>query len=167
MGDLISRQAAIDALNVGAELLKRVLDDADIVGAEREKYEWGLGLIESYISDMKEIPSAQPEKRTEERTETHTCDLISRQAAMEAIENTEWYHLRNNGVMMRGANSKEHQAWYKEQDIYKALEQLPSAQPEIVRCKECTFYRSDGCFFSTAETDENGFCSWAERRTDD
>ena len=61
MHDLIERQAAIDALNVGAELLRRVLDDADIVGAERAKYEWGLGLIESYISDMKELPSAQPE----------------------------------------------------------------------------------------------------------
>ena len=59
--DLIDRQAAIETLNVGAELLKRVLDDADIVGAERAKYEWGLGLIESYISDMKDLPSAQPE----------------------------------------------------------------------------------------------------------
>lgn len=37
---------------------------------------------------------------------------------------------------------------------------------EIVRCKDCTFYRSDGCFFSTAEVGEDGFCSWAERRTD-
>ena len=61
MDDLISRQAAIDAINVGAELLRRVLDDADIVGAERAKYEWGLGLIESSISDMKELPSARPE----------------------------------------------------------------------------------------------------------
>ena len=59
MNDLISRQAAIDTLNVGAELLRRVLDEADIVGVERAKYEWGLGLIESYISDMKELPSAQ------------------------------------------------------------------------------------------------------------
>ena len=41
------------------------------------------------------------------------------------------------------------------------------AQPEIVRCKDCTFYRSDGCFFSTAKIEEDGFCSWAERRTDD
>lgn len=65
MNDLISRQAAIDTLNDGAELLKRVLDDADIVGLERAKYEWGLGLIESYISDMKELPSAESEKTKE------------------------------------------------------------------------------------------------------
>lgn len=59
--DAVSRQGAIDTLNVGAELLRRVLD-ADIVGVvERAKYEWGLELIESYISDMKELPSVQPE----------------------------------------------------------------------------------------------------------
>ena len=61
MNDQISRQEAIDVINVGAELLRRVLDDTDVVGAERAKYEWGLKLIESYISDMKELPSAQME----------------------------------------------------------------------------------------------------------
>lgn len=60
-GDLISRQEAIDALDTGCELLRRVLDDTDVVGVERAKYEWGLGLIESYIADMKALPSAQPE----------------------------------------------------------------------------------------------------------
>ena len=61
MDDLISRQAAIDTLATGEELLRRVLDDMDVVGNEREKYEWGLGLIESYIADMKDLPSSQPE----------------------------------------------------------------------------------------------------------
>jgi len=61
MSDLISREEAIDALNIGAELLRRVLDDVDIVGAERAKYEWGLGLIESYISDMEELLSVDAE----------------------------------------------------------------------------------------------------------
>lgn len=66
--DCISRQAAIDTLDVGAEVLRRVLDNADVVGVEREKFEWGLGLIESYISDMKELPSAQPERRRGEES---------------------------------------------------------------------------------------------------
>ena len=61
-GDTISRQAAIDALNVGAELLGRILDDAVIFGDERAKYKWGLGLIESCISDMKKLPSEQPQR---------------------------------------------------------------------------------------------------------
>ena len=61
MTDLISRQAAIDALNVGEELLRRVLDDMDVVGNERKKFAWGLGLIEAYIADIKELPPAQSE----------------------------------------------------------------------------------------------------------
>ena len=62
MSDPISRQAAIDELNVAAELLRLALDDTDVVGVERAKYEWGLGVIESLISDMEELPSAQPER---------------------------------------------------------------------------------------------------------
>ena len=61
MADVIERQVAIDVLDDGAEFLRRALDDADIVGVERAKYEWGLKLIEEYISDMKELPSAQPD----------------------------------------------------------------------------------------------------------
>ena len=61
MNDLISRQAAIVVLDIGRELLRRALDDTDVVGVERAKYEWGLGLIKSYIFDMKALPSAQPE----------------------------------------------------------------------------------------------------------
>ena len=60
MDDLISRQDAIDVLRFEEELLKRVLDDMDVVGQDREKYSWGLGLIEAYISDIEELPSAEP-----------------------------------------------------------------------------------------------------------
>ena len=59
--DAISRQAAIDVLAIGEEFLKRVLDEVDVIGHEREKYEWGLGLVESYISDMEELPSVTPQ----------------------------------------------------------------------------------------------------------
>ena len=61
VGDTIRRQQAIDVLLLGKEMLSRVLDDMDVVGTDREKYSWGLGLIESYINDIKELPSAQPE----------------------------------------------------------------------------------------------------------
>lgn len=63
MSELIDKQAVINVLNVGAELLRRVLDDVDVVGVERAKYEWGLGLIESYIADIQELPPAQPEPK--------------------------------------------------------------------------------------------------------
>jgi len=62
------------------------------------------------------------------------------------------------------------------------LKQLPSAQPDIIRCKDCKHFEydhpyviqgvpilghevcnawGDGC-----KTDENGYCFLAERRTD-
>lgn len=58
---IIYAEDAIDELDIGCELLRRALDDTDVVGVERAKYEWGLGLIESYIADIKELPSAQPQ----------------------------------------------------------------------------------------------------------
>lgn len=46
------------------DLLRRVLNDndIDIVGAARAKYEWGLGFIELYIANMKELPPAPYQK---------------------------------------------------------------------------------------------------------
>lgn len=61
--DTIGRRTVIDVLSDGADLLRRALDDADVVGVEREKYRWGLGLIESYIADVKELPTVQPEPK--------------------------------------------------------------------------------------------------------
>lgn len=57
-------------------------------------------------------------------------DLIRRSEAIEVLENTDWYHQNANKDMVNGANSDEHQAWYKAEDVYKALDSVPSAQPE-------------------------------------
>ena len=54
-------------------------------------------------------------------------DLIKRSDAIEAVENVTWYHQNRNKDMVKGANSDEHQAWYKSQDIYEALEAVLSA----------------------------------------
>ena len=54
-------------------------------------------------------------------------DLIRRSDAIEAIEVVDWYHQNRNKDMVSGANSDEHQAWYKADDVYKALEAIPSA----------------------------------------
>lgn len=47
--------------------------------------------------------------------------------AIEAIEIVDWYHQNRNKDMVSGANDDEHQAWYKAEDVYKALEAIPSA----------------------------------------
>ena len=54
-------------------------------------------------------------------------DLIKREDAIDAIECVTWYHQNRNKDMVSGANSDEHQAWYKAEDVYKALEAVPSA----------------------------------------
>lgn len=55
-------------------------------------------------------------------------ELIDKQAAIDAIEKVDWYHQNKNKDMVSGANSSEHQAWYKADDIYKTLEALPSTE---------------------------------------
>ena len=60
MSDLIDRKEAIGVFSFDKEMLNRLLDDMDVVGTDREKYSWGLGLIESYINDIWELPSADP-----------------------------------------------------------------------------------------------------------
>lgn len=75
-------------------------------------------------------------------------DLIRRSDAIEAIEGVDWYHQNSrNKDMVNGANSDEHQAWYKADDVYKALKEVPSAdRPQghwtktdvaTYRCSEC------------------------------
>lgn len=59
-------------------------------------------------------------------------DTISRKATIDAMESVDWYHQNQNGEMVHGANSAEHQAWYKTSDVYKVLNEMPSAQPDYL-----------------------------------
>ena len=52
------------------------------------------------------------------------------------------------------------------QILGERIKPLPSAQPEIIRCKDCKYYDpNDHCYLQGAEADD--FCSYAERRTDE
>ena len=66
--DTISRQAAIDGL------IKML---GDCFQADEE-------LVDAVVTTVKELPSVQPEN-ARKRTETRACDLIDRQAAIDAI----------------------------------------------------------------------------------
>ena len=63
-------------------------------------------------NDIMRFPSAQPEKRTEKRTETHACDLIYRSAAVDAID-------------------KALSRTFAEPCGEMILKDVPSAQPEL------------------------------------
>lgn len=140
MSNLISRQAAIDVLSLGKEILSRVLDDIDVVGTDREKYSWGLGLIELNIEDIKELPSAQPDV-----PDTNVGDMISRQAAIDAIVN-------------RTVTVSTDEQWLSghakcELEIIDIINSLPSAQPER---KAGEWTDDNACPFC-------GFQPWYER----
>ena len=86
-------------------------------------------------------------------------DLISRQAAIKAIcEDGTW--LESQGCTeITMAERKQRDA-----DI---LGELPSAQPKVIRCKDCKFYFKGGNFPCGISSDilveDDDFCSFAER----
>ena len=59
--------------------------------------------------------------------------------------------------------------WYVYSELHDMVSMLPSARPEIVRCRDCKNHDGIRCFRwnSTIITGFDDFCSKAERRTDD
>ena len=55
-------------------------------------------------------------------------------------------------------------------NIAKEIAELPSAQPEIIRCKDCKHYQEDHLFrigfCDGRQRNNDDFCSRAERRED-
>ena len=90
----------------------------------------------------------------------------------DVIERTDWYRLSEAGTMVRGAVSGDN-AWYKEGDIFKALDEAPAIDAvAVVRCKDCKHYRNTDCGYMCKfwvdwlPTEDDDFCSYGERRGD-
>lgn len=93
-------------------------------------------------------------------------DLISRQAAIDALgdEPEVW---SGKDEYDQGLNNQ----WHYDRNAILAV---PSAQPEIIRCKDCKYcehwYADKGrCFLwheSGIDVFGDGFCNYAKRRTD-
>ena len=147
VGDLISRQAAIDAMNDLPKYFDKTdtlcLDYADVMAVLSEH-----------------LPAAQPksEERTAESAQNvPNGELISKKAAIDATWEEPTYTDPINVLT----------------EVRDRIKALPSAQPEIIRCKDCEygeqdevgrwFCRSLGC--QIGNEDGNGYCSDAERRT--
>ena len=92
-------------------------------------------------------------------------DLISRQAAIDALR-----YAQHRFTVADEAGGMGTVKW-SEDVIYfaaaeRVLSELPSAQPEITRCKDCEHWTNDDCPFAWGKV-EDAFCSYAERRTDE
>lgn len=117
--DLISRKAAIE-----------VIDAVFPVDPMKSEYAQGIAcgaaLAKTYVE---QLPSAQPEKRTENAQKTHACDLISRQAAIKYLmTNMNWYD-------KDGYESDED---YKRECITELINGVPSVQPDRKKGKWLT-----------------------------
>ena len=90
-------------------------------------------------------------------------DLISRQKILKHIEKIRqgvqmMDDTRRASILMNGMYLCE-----------KAVRNQPSAEPEIIRCRDCKHHDGIRCFRwnSTIITGFDDFCSNAERRTDE
>ena len=104
----LSVQSDVPDINDGDMISRRaairwVKTECNPYGNPTLDFESGKKVIEH----LEQMPSARPEQLTT------------------------WYHQNCNNEMVSGANSSEDQAWYKADDIYKALEDIPSAQPTL------------------------------------
>ncbi len=91
-------------------------------------------------------------------------DLISRQAAIDSFPEDSLVWDISDGYIAPHY-------------VRKILESLPSAEPEIIRCKDCKYWREHKyaketkryipfCGFNAINTKADDYCSYAERRTD-
>lgn len=84
------------------------------------------------------------------------ADLIDRQQALDCF--CDWIDRYGN----------EHTA--DEDAVYQRIAELPAAQPEIIRCKDCKHWRDDHTCHEHSLVSPmcaNEYCSRAERRTDE
>ena len=91
-------------------------------------------------------------------------DLISRQAAIEAIRKDVMGGLNYEDAIE--AIRKNVMGGLNHESI---LKRLPSAEPEIIRCKDCKYYDPYGgvCIETSSAVCEDSFCWWGESRSYD
>ena len=80
-------------------------------------------------------------------------NLISRQAAID-VADAVWSVTGDKNVAK----------------VWDQIKDLPSAQPEIIRCRNCKFASGDSriCMqFGHSPIGELDFCAWAERRSNE
>ena len=121
--DAISRKAAIDALGkVSDELYENIKK-----GATFPQRQWFDGMAQAQ-SILENLPSVQPETNCSEFPKT--SDFVSRKAVRDMVAT--W--------------SYDMAEWEDVELALHDVDELPTAQPEVIRCKDCKHYRTIGAF---------------------
>lgn len=87
-------------------------------------------------------------------------DLIDRQAAIDAIEE---YADRLQMVNWKENPGVPYKAYTLNWCI-NTIRDLPAAQPEVIRCKDCKYKQGSVCEYSAVYVHSNGFCNWGTRK---
>lgn len=90
-------------------------------------------------------------------------DLIDRTAAIEAISKYASIWMSYTDGMSKDEIAQEALNSAK-QTMIRICRELPSVQPEIIRCKDCKFYDGRPCGIVGWYNTVDDFCSMAERR---
>ena len=133
--DCISRKAAIDALWKALHEYEDKTENQFLKSKELDVADWFQHRI--FVQNMSDIdrqtilnlPSVAPqsEERTEERTETHECDCISRQAAIDALHR----------YFAKGFNEDR---WWNSTHVLDAINKVPSVTPQSETGQQKTGY---------------------------
>ena len=130
---------------------------------------------------IKELPSAETCNQTcnnlqptcNTRNVLEALDCISRQAAIDAIDSIIYeisIPLSLDEVV--GITRDKLDFGIEVLDTVKEdINEVPSAQPDIIRCKDCKRWCNDFpfnyCTMNDRHVEEWDFCSWAERKTNE
>lgn len=142
MDELISKKAVIEAIERARANVGHNL--------ERSIGKSIIEILDDVGEDVGKLPSALGTNLAEVGT-----DCISRQAAIDLLK-----QMRKDGDMIP----------WEGKDVFARIRKLPSAQPDIIRCRNCKFASGDSriCMqFGHSPIGELDFCAWAERRTDE
>ena len=120
--DTVYRQAAIDALDEQIEQCDKSLSSFDISMKDEFAVKVERASLVALRETLEYLPSAEPtfDARDTQYNLPIDTDLISRQQAIDALKD----------------------ATFDFEACKIVLEQLPSAQPEIIRCMECKYYEA-------------------------
>lgn len=103
----------------------------------------------------------------------HDGDLIFKKDAIDAILSLPRWVIDNNGEFQPVDAQTE--SMIDPEDAVRAIENLSSAQPKIIRCQGCQYYNDDteecdndkGLRFLDYSNLDQMYCPWAERRGDE
>lgn len=144
----ITPEETIKILTAKAKCMRRETSGIDIDCNYRNCDECDLCYKQGTTGDqMEALRVAISALQAQDVSDINVGDMISRQKAIDTVSDRYYKYGRNA----------------KLEELIWSIEGLPSAQPDIVRCKDCLMHGS--CRFEQG-LGLDGYCSQAERRID-